>query len=285
MVAGTSNVPMETFLRVLRGILRPLVRALIARGMTAPAFYQLTKQVYVEVADAEFGLDGDRPTDSRISVLTGVHRRDVKALRSAGDGADEAVEVKVSLIASVLGRWLASAETTEAEGSPRVLPRTGDGSFDELVASVNKDVRPRTILDEMIRQNLVVVDGAGQVHLRAEAFVGPGDIDQKVYFFGENVGDHIAAATDNLLSDDPKFLERAVFYNRLAPESVDAIEARARAAGQSMLEELNRVAHEHQSADVAAGRGHERFRFGIFFYRTAEPDEPEESAETRTDDG
>lgn len=285
MTASNSNVPIDVFARVLRGILRPLVRALIARGMTAPAFYRLTKQVYVEVADAEFGLDGERPTDSRISVLTGVHRRDVKALRSDENASDNAVEVKVSAITSVLGRWLASAGTTDAEGLPRVLPRTGEDSFDELVASVNKDVRPRTILDEMIRQNLVVMDGDGRVRLRAEAFVGPGDIDQKVYFFGENVGDHIAAATDNLLSDNPKFLERAVFYNRLTPGSVDAIEARARDGGRAMLEELNRIAHDRQEVDVAAGQGNERFRFGIFFYRTTEPDELDEPAETRTDDG
>ena len=281
MATGTNNVPIEVFVRVLRGILRPLVRALIARGMTAPAFYRLTKQLYVEVADAEFGLDGERPTDSRISVLTGVHRRDVKALRSAGGDSDEAVEVKVSAITSVLGRWLASRETTDVNGQPRVLPRTGDGSFDALVASVNKDVRPRTILDEMIRQNLVALDQDGQVHLRAEAFVGPGDIDQKVFFFGENVGDHIAAATDNLLSETPKFLERAVFYNRLTTESVDAIEAQARDGGRLMLEELNRIAHDRQEADVAAGQGDERFRFGIFFYRTAETDDP---ADTGTED-
>lgn len=273
MAPGNTNVPIEIFVRVLRGIMRPLVRALIARGMTAPAFYRLTKQVYVEVADADFGLDGERPTDSRISVLTGVHRRDVKALRSAGAVSDDAVEIKVSAISSVLGRWLASEETTDAKGLPRVLPRSGEGSFDALVASVNKDVRPRTILDEMVRQNLVVVDADGRVHLRAEAFVGPGDIDQKVYFFGENVGDHIAAATDNLLSEDPKFLERAVFYNRLTTESVDMIEAHARDGGRLMLEELNRIAHDRQEADVADEQGDERFRFGIFFYRTVETDE------------
>ncbi len=154
MASGNTNVPIEIFVRVLRGILRPLVRALIARGMTAPAFYRLTKQLYVEVADAEFGLDGERPTDSRSSVLTGVHRRDVKALRSDENASDNAVEVKVSAITSVLGRWLASAGTTDSEGLPRVLPRTGEGSFDERVAAVTKDVRPPTTPGHKVPQHL-----------------------------------------------------------------------------------------------------------------------------------
>ena len=60
------------------------MRALIAQGVTAPALYRLLKRLYVEVAEREFRLDGERPTDSRISLLTGVHRRDVKAFRRAG---------------------------------------------------------------------------------------------------------------------------------------------------------------------------------------------------------
>ena len=270
MSSENANVPTEVFASVLRGILRPLIRALIARGVTAPAFYRLTKQIYVEVADAEFSLDGERQTDSRISVLTGVHRRDVKEYRAETPNSEAAVQTKVNAITSVLGRWLASADTTDANGRPRALARSGDGSFDALVASVNKDVRPRTILDEMVRQELVEIDSDGLLHLRAEAFVGPDDIDQKVFFFGENVGDHIAAATDNLLSEDPRFLERAVFYNRLTPESVDAIEAAARDGGGALLSDLNRLAHARQEADVAADEGDERFRFGIFFYRTSE---------------
>lgn len=283
MEPANTNVPVEIFARVLRGILRPLVRALIARGMTAPAFYRLTKEIYVEVADAEFGIEGERPTDSRISVLTGVHRRDVKEMRAADRDGDAAVQSKVNVITSVIGRWLASADTTKADGRPMPLPRTGAQSFDTLVASVNKDVRPRTILDELVRQNLVLSDAEGLLHLRAEAFVGPDDIDQKVFFFGENVGDHIAAATDNLLSERPKYLERAVYYNCLSSDSVDAIEAKARMDGAEMLTDLNRLAHSFQERDVDEGQGDERFRFGIFFYRTSEDaEDPNNPTETGT---
>ncbi|MEL6204443.1 MAG: DUF6502 family protein, partial [Pseudomonadota bacterium] len=79
----------DPLLRVLRGLVRPLVRTLISRGVTAPAFYRLLKQVYVEVAHEEFRIDDAPPTDSRITLLTGVHRRDVRAILEAEDRREE----------------------------------------------------------------------------------------------------------------------------------------------------------------------------------------------------
>lgn len=264
----------DIFARVLSGILRPLVRALIARGFTAPAFYRLIKRVYVEVAEQEFGLDDKRATDSRVSVLTGVHRRDVKQFREETAAGETFVRDKVTVLSTVVGHWLGSPKTTDDTGAPIPLPRssdTGGLSFDSLVATVNRDVRPRTILDEMLRQRLVVPDETtGLLHLKTEAFVGPEDVGQKVYFFGENVGDHIAAAVDNLLNDDPPFLERAVFYNRLTPASVDTIEDEARRIGTDAMVHLNKLAYQHQTEDLDAEDGHERFRFGVFFYRATE---------------
>jgi len=288
MTEDRNILPGALFHRVLGGLLRPLIRALISQGVTAPAFYRLVKRVYVEVAEDEFGLDGKRVTDSRISVLTGVHRRDVAALRGGARDEDAALRNKVTLITSVVGRWLASEATTDPGGQPLALPRAGeDGpSFERLVASINRDVRPRTVLDEMLRQNLVTADAeTGMLSLNAKAFVGPEDMDQRIYFFGENVGDHLAAAVDNLLAEEPPHLERAVFYNRLTPGSVDRIEAEARRLGGEALQALNRQAHRLQADDLDSDDGTERFRFGVFFYRVPEDEDAPEDAPERAADG
>ncbi|MFK7942522.1 MAG: DUF6502 family protein [Paracoccaceae bacterium] len=267
------------FARVLSGLLRPLVRAMIAQGITAPALYRILKRIYVEVAEEDFRLDGERQTDSRVSMLTGVHRRDVRSFRDNDDTGEAAAQEKVTTIASVLGRWLANPEAREADGTPLALPRAGDEalSFEALVRSVSKDIRPRTVLDELDRQGLVEIRD-GFVHLRADAFLGPADPEQKVYFFAENVGDHIAAAVDNLLSDTPQYMERAVFYNRLTPESVDQVEKEARRLAGDALLALNESAHAQQNRDIDAADGTHRFRFGVFFYR-------EDEAAKSKDDG
>ncbi|MEM8811010.1 MAG: DUF6502 family protein [Pseudomonadota bacterium] len=263
----------RAFSKAIQGLLRPQVKALIAQGITAPALYRLIKQIYVEVAEQEFRLGDERPTDSRISMLTGVHRRDVRDFRDPDRSQRDEAEQKVTTIATVLGRWLADPETTDGDGRPLPLPRSAkDGpSFEALVQSVSRDIRPRTVLDELVRQNLVEIDPKdSRVHVRTDAFLGPGDADQKVYFFAENVGDHIAAAVDNLLTEEPRFMERAVFYNRLRAESVDEIEDLARDLGTDLLVRLNRLANERQAEDMTVPEGTERFRFGVFFYREDE---------------
>ncbi|MEO1492176.1 MAG: DUF6502 family protein [Pseudomonadota bacterium] len=280
MVDETNSGDGSGFARVLTGLLRPLVRAMIARGVTAPALYRIVKQVYVDVAESEFRLDGARQTDSRISMLTGVHRRDVRAMRGT-DGTDRQAEEKVTTIASVIGRWIADPEFRDGDGKPAPLDRTGDRSFETLVQAVSKDIRPRTVLDELERQGLVRhIDG--QVHLSTDAFLGPADPEQKIFFFAENVGDHISAAVDNLLSDEPRFMERAVFYNRLTADSVDAIETEARRLGNDALVALNEMANSRQMQDLDAPDGTERFRFGVFFYRTDEASEAEANPATES---
>lgn len=278
---ATSDSPV--FLRVLKGLIRPLVRTLISRGVTAPAFYRLLKSVYVEVAHSDFRIDDAPPTDSRVSLLTGVHRRDVRAILSDPDDAWEASRAKVAIFATVIGQWMSRPEFLAPDGRPLPLPRSGgDGAdFETLVQSVSRDIRPRTILDELLRQGLVEEVEGGLLQIVEGAVLGPASDEHKVVFFAANVGDHLAAAAENLMDADPPFLERAVFYNRLTGASIDAIEAKARTLSQSVLEDLNAEGSTRQQADRTETGNVERFRFGVYFYRerAAEP-----GAETTKDD-
>ena len=269
----------------LKRLLRPLIKALIAKGITAPALYAMLKELYVEVARDEFRLDGVPPTDSRISVLTGVHRKDVRALRARAATAESPLERRVTVMATVVGRWLADPQMTASNGRPKPLPRQADEgpSFDALVESVSTDVRPRTILDELLRKGIVMLDDKGEtVSLRGDALLTREGGDERFHFFAHNIGDHLAAAAANILTDDgpAPFLERAVFYNNLSGKSVDEIEARAHTLAGEVLAELNRMGFARQRTDArggeAEGRGDERFRFGVFFYREDESEKDKE---------
>ena len=265
----------------LKMLLRPLAKLMITKGVTAPALYALLKEVCVEVASDDFGLDGKPPTDSRVSVLTGVHRKDVRQIRQERDEAGHAADRSVSLMTTVVGRWLAGPKTVGHDGRPMPLPRNAETgpSFDALVRDVSTDVRPRTVLDELLRRGVVELDEAGdQVSLRVEAMVPRASDDERMHFLARNVSDHLAAAVANVMSGEgvAPFLERAVFYNNLATASVDEIEARSRVLAAEVLTKLNRLAFSRQSADNAAdafardSTSNERFRFGIYFYREDE---------------
>src|SRR5215475_208801 len=59
---STLQVPMAR-------LLRPLVRLCIRSGMTFPALAQLLRELFVNVAEHEFALEGKEQTDSRVSLL------------------------------------------------------------------------------------------------------------------------------------------------------------------------------------------------------------------------
>ena len=267
MARGEHTDASSAFLRVLRGLLRPLVRTMIARGLTAPVIYGLLKRVYVEVAEESFRLDDKPLTDSRIALLTGVHRKDIRTFRSEDDDTLQARQ-KSALLATVVGQWTSAPDF--ANGSePALLPRQSDTGpdFETLVRSISRDVRPRTVLDELQNAGLVSETEDGLLRLAPEAVVGTGDTADKEAFFAANVGDHLAAATENLLADTPPFFERAVFYNQLPPNAVDEIEASARAKAQALLEDLNRQTSSLHRDNAETAGPRQRYRLGIYFYR------------------
>ncbi|MCP3470060.1 DUF6502 family protein [Bradyrhizobium sp. CCGUVB1N3] len=249
----------------LARLLRPLVRLCIRSGMTFPALAQLLRELFVNVAEHDFALEGKEQTDSRVSLLTGIHRKEVSRLRGAGAPVHEA-PAAVSLTSAVIARWLAAPEFTDAKGEPLPLPRTAAGeapSFEQLVASVTKDVRPRAVLDEWLDRELVTINGDDEIELVEAAFVPRGEDDSKWHYLGRNLHDHIAAAAENVSGPAPRFLERAVHYNGLSPKLAKRLEARSRELAMEALKTANREANRALAKDKG---GDARWNFGIYIY-------------------
>ena len=92
----------NTFKTALNAILRPLVRHLIGRGWTYPALNALLKEAYVAEAES-YDDTPEEVTHSRISLLTGIHRKDIKRLREdAARGAEVLVARGTNLAARVI---------------------------------------------------------------------------------------------------------------------------------------------------------------------------------------
>lgn len=250
----------------LARLLRPLVRLCIRGGMTFPALCQLLRELYVNVAEHDFALAGKEQTDSRVSLLTGIHRKEVSRLRGAGAPVNE-VPASVSRTSAIIARWLASPQFSDAQGQPLALPRASGGpgaSFETLVASVTRDVRPRAVLDEWLDRHLVTIDEDDRVVLAEAAFIPQGGDDGKLYYFGRNLHDHIAAAVSNVLAPSPAFIERAVHYDGLSADLAKRLEARARELALAALQQANREAHAACETDVG---GDHRCNFGVYVYR------------------
>lgn len=270
-----ANAPLVT---ALGRLLRPLVRLLVARGITYGFLTDLLKRLYVDIANRDFAEEGRAQTVSRVSVLSGVHRKDVRRLLDEEETVAD-VPRAVSLGARLVSTWVSERRYLDASGKPRRLPRVASGSrkvsFESLVEEVHRqDVRPRVVLDELLRLGVVDVDD-DTVALKAEALVPTGNFEELAYYFGRNLRDHIAAAARNVSGTQPAYPERAAYHDGLSHASVDKLRKLAATKSMDVLRELNKEAAKLSKKDVAAGESGQRVTVGFYFW--GGPDDEDES--------
>ena len=259
----------KPLISAVRRLLRPFVRLLIAKGVGLAALTELLKEAYVDVALNEFPVDGKKQTDSRVSLLTGVHRKDVKRLRERPT-EKMAAPRSIGLGAQIVSRWLGSKTTTDKKGQPLPLPRKADSSgvpsFDSLVSGISKDMRPRALLDEWLRLGVAHIDDDGRVVLNKFAFVPEKGFEEKAFYFGRNIHDHLAATAHNLLEEGNPKLERSVHYTGLSDESAAVLAQAAERTGMKALLEMNRLALELSEKDKGCATSTRRINFGLYFF-------------------
>ncbi len=281
-----QSEPPRAILIALRAMLRPLVAFLIRHQIHHGYLSNLLKSLYIEVAERDFQLDEKRVTLSRLSLLTGIHRREAKRIREQ-DAIEGGPPFSITLGAQIIARWMGDSPWQGRDGQPRALPRETRGSdgisFDELVRSVSVDLHPRSILDEWIRLGLVECDEDDLVRLRSVGFVPTRGFDEKAHFIGRNVRDHMSAAFANLDSDTPPFLERSTYYGSLPADAVPELANLAREAGQDALVRVNDRAREIKNTAEEGGE-RRRINFGVYFYEDAAASSDSEATTEAEDD-
>ncbi len=273
----TGNTVSTAFLNALKRILRPLVRSLIAQQVSYPMLCKLLKHIYVDVAIKDFPLPDKEQSDSRVNLLTGVHRKDVKKLRS--EQADvEFMPENISLGSQLISIWVSDPDYLDEDGQPRPLQRlrsdNNESSFEALVRNVNKDIRPRVVLDEWLRLGVATLDEADKVSLRTEAFIPEMGFDEKAYYFGQNIYDHISASHHNLTGQQPAFFERTLSSDALTAESARSLAELVEDSGMQALLAVNKQALMLEKQDQDKDEPKHRIAFGIYYYE--EPVDHEE---------
>jgi hypothetical protein len=285
-------IPTETtqpLLTAVEAMLRPLVRLLIASGVTYPALCDLLRRLYVSVAGSDFSQPDRRRTVSQVSVITGIHRKEVKRLTDLPEAALAGPPPQLALATEMVMQWAATPEFTDAAtGDPLPLPRLhgADGpSFASLVESVSKDVRPRALLDELLRSGAVTVDGDDRVHLNQAAMIPRAGFDKLAYYFGRNLRDHVMASASNLLGERKPFFDRAAFHGTLRGESVRRIAELVERVGSQALLRVYKEARTLAEADAGAADANQRITFGAYFLSTPDDAPADPPAGDTKDEG
>jgi Family of unknown function (DUF6502) len=264
--SAALNAEQQALLDAVDAVLQPLADLCLAKGITIQSIEQRLRLAMVQSAlQAHSQLSPTRLT-SRISASTGLSRREVARLQA--DNVDTpARQPRPSSATEVFTRWLSNPTLRDADGKPLALARLGPvPSFERLAQSVTQDVHPRSLLDELCRLGVASWDKTTDlVQLQNNAFVPQGDWARMTAFLGDNVGDHLRAATANVLGSGKEHLEQAVFADELSTHSLQAFRVLMGKQWRDLLQTLTPQLEQLIEDDKLAERAQDqRVRVGLY---------------------
>lgn len=268
-----SNTHSKRLSAAVIRLLWPLVRILLRNGVSYKTFSDLAKWVYVDVATKEFGIKGRKQTTSRVSVITGLSRKEVMRVRKLSRPDDSASAEKYNRAARVIAAWHREKAFIDTEGNPAPLPITGSGAtFSELVKKFSGDIPVRAILDELIHIGAVKKAEDDTVHLLTRAYIPKSSEAGKLHILGTDV-EHLIATIDHNLNPDAvvPYFQRKVAYDHLPDEVLPAFRKLSAKKSQQLLETLDRLLARHDRDVTPTTKGTGRNRAGVGIYYFEEP--------------
>lgn len=270
----------EALIWAAASILRPLVKRLLALGVPFGRLEARLRELFVEVAERELALPGRRQTDSRISLLTGINRKEVRRIRAADEGAAGPTSFSMNHATSLISRWITDPQTLDRSGRPRVLlyrARRG-ASFTSLARKITGDLAPRVLLDELIRSGAVEVREGDALVLKSDAYVPRVESSEKLQILGEDPAELVETILRNTFDEiSAPLFQRKVYYDNLGSDAAARIRAELRREGERFLLRVNRLLAKHDRDRNPKAAGGDRYYAGIgayFFENTGNREAP-----------
>lgn len=265
---------------VLR-VLRPLVRVLLRNGVAFHAFAELAKRVYVEVAMRDMAIPARKSTVSRVSVLTGLTRKEVQRISVLPESVDTEEGERYNRAARVVAGWVRDPDFQGDDGEPLALALDdGPRSFAELVRRHSGDVPMRAVLDELLRVGTVERGADGRVRLFARSYIPRTSDHDKFAILGTDVSDLIATIDHNMRhgAGDPRF-QRKVMYDNLPGEAIAKFRELSSRQAQALIEQLDKwLSQQDRDANPSVeGTGRKRAGIGIYYFEEDMAPQPEEA--------
>ncbi|MEL7312274.1 MAG: DUF6502 family protein [Pseudomonadota bacterium] len=253
----------EKLLGLLYKAIKPLVHVLLELGIGHREFAELSKRAFVEVATNNYGIRGRATNISRVAVMTGLTRKEVKKIRDEGPfEKDERFSVKGIPGAEVLHRWHSDPVFLNSDGSPKALEfaDSSGSSFGDLVKKYAGDIPPGALRTELIRSGAVKLDSEKKLHVIRREYAVSEKQELIERAFGLLLPSMTEAIAHNVIegrrgsAKTPTWPEYQVYITgvRDSEKAVfrDQVRRRIFEASQQLDDELHRMQSNGQHADA-----------------------------------
>lgn len=264
-----------TLQKAVTRMLAPLVRVLLRHGVSHAEFASWAKQSYIEEAHTHFGMDGKNPTVSRLAIVTGINRKEVKRILDLPADVEPAVAKHNRAIRVVTG-WLQDSEFNNDKGEPLPLEYgDAESSFNQLVKRYGGDVPARALLDELTRVG-TVSENDNTITLAAKGYVPHESEEAMLDLFATSARDILTTLDHNVSGEGQPRLQMSVAYDDVSAEAVESFRKLSSKKALALLQELDSSLSKQDRTKnpEAGGTGRYRTGLGVYLIEEAVEDEP-----------
>jgi hypothetical protein len=251
--AYMTNAIQSAVLSACQELMKPIVRLLLKNGIGYREFSELWKATFVDVASSDYGIRGRKTNMSRVAVMTGLSRKEVKKVRTAIQLGSFATPARIRRPELILSIWHTDQEFLDKSHRPKRIRFDGPGpSFRDLVSRVGGDIPPKAMLNELLRAGAIVVEGEKLRAVSRSYVPEPHDPDA-IFLAGEAIRDLMSTIEHNLNCQDPalRYFERRVYSLKLPASHRLRFRKLAREKGELLLRDFNSWLSEREGSDLS----------------------------------
>ncbi len=228
--------------KFLRLALKPIVRICVRNSVLLKSFIECLKETYVVVAEEELIKQGTKTTDSRISLMSGVHRKDIKRLHTTELKLGE----QTNIITKVVDRWQNDPAFLTKGKKPKILSYGEENSdFNQLVSLVHKEFNPASVLFELERQQTIEKTNKG-LKLKKKEFIPTKNISEGLGLLAID-SEHLYNVVEENITDPKPVpnLHRRTYFDNIDPKALPELRLWLMQEGLKMHKKANELFQKH----------------------------------------
>jgi len=252
-------------------MLHPLVRLLLKYEIPHSEFSELARRVYVDVAYEHFSIPNRKQTYSRVSVITGLSRKEVVRINNVGEEGGSSKKPTINRAARVVNGWIQDPDFLDENGEPKILSLRGEvASFEALAMRFSGDITGRAILDELLRLGTVTKPSKNSVELLHHGFLPRESNTEMIKIFSTHAADLMSSALHNMEQNsrnDPRF-QRQVTYHDIPEDIAEEFQQYSQEKSKQLLLDFNQwLATKKKDIEPHSTEKTARIGVGVYFFK------------------
>jgi hypothetical protein len=205
---------------LLKLLLKPVVGFCLRHSLKIQDLTEVGKALFVELAKEQLLKSQRKAGDAAISVMTGMHRRDITRFK-LGELSEN---ISQSVVFKMIGHWQTDKRFVDVKGKSRILSYGfEDSEFSSLVYSVSSDITASAVLGEMERIGAIARTDGG-LKLVIDTFVPKGNPEKGFSMLSNDCNNLIGAVEQNVLHNlDVPNMHYSTVYDRVDPDAIPEI--------------------------------------------------------------